>query len=245
MCGRIAQYRDIEHYWAALPVHPFATDDTARQRLRNLPPGPGVLVFHQLAGPQPAGALLHWGYKPPSWPYALLINARLDTVLGRSRFWRPLLTRRIILPVDGWFEWQGEKGGPRQPWYITSRDGEPIFLAGITAWTPGAPVGPETGFAIITDDAAHGLVDVHGRRPVALASQDAATWIDPATPVAAALELLATSRPETAFHCWRVTPAVNSSRYQKADVVQPLEPGNGPATLAHPAAGGRTSSSVD
>lgn len=63
-------------------------------------------------------------------------DARLDTVLKGSPFWRPLLPRRIIVPADGWYEWTGDKGD-RQPWYINPKDGAPILMAGMTAWQPG------------------------------------------------------------------------------------------------------------
>lgn len=37
-------------------------------------------------------------------------------------------------------------------------------------------------FTIVTADAAGGTVDVHDRRPVVLSAEDAAVWMDPATP---------------------------------------------------------------
>ncbi len=220
MCGRISQFRDVEQYWAQLPLHPFV-EHMEFERSVNVPPGTRPLIFHGLNGERPQSALLFWGYKPPWSSRPPLINARLDTVLKGSKFWQPLLSRRIIVPVDGWYEWTGEKGN-KQPWFITARDGHPIYLAGITAWRPGASVTAETGFAIVTDDAAGGMVDIHDRRPIALTPADAAEWIRANLRVQSALELLSTPRPESAFQWWRVTKAVGNSRYQMPDATQPL-----------------------
>ena len=38
--------------------------------------------------------------------------------------------RRCIVPVDGFFEWQANKGGKR-PYAIAMKDGSPFGLAGL------------------------------------------------------------------------------------------------------------------
>lgn len=111
--------------------------------------------------------------------------------------------------------------GDKQPWFINPKDTQPILMAGITAWQPGREVSAETGFAIITDDVASGMVDIHDRRPICLSPEDAIVWLDPATPVAKALELLTTSRPESAFRWWEVTRKMGNSRYELPDASEP------------------------
>jgi len=218
MCGRIRQARDDQYmetlHWAPREL---ALGDRPRY---NVPPGTRPLVLHRLGDGGEHADCLFWGYKRPGGKKAYG-NARLDTVLAGSGYWRPLLSRRIILPADGWYEWTGDKGD-RQPWYINPKDGAPILMTGMTAWQPGREVLAETGFAIVTDDAAGGLVDLHDRRPICLAPDDALAWLDPATPVENALELLSTPRPEAAFQWWRVTRAVGNGRYQGEDASRPL-----------------------
>jgi len=217
MCGRIRQARTIVDYnenfkWPLTSI----LDEGLRY---NVPPGTRPLVMHDLG----AGhySRLFWGYKPFWYKRGPACNARLDTVLKRSSFWAPLLGRRVIVPADGWYEWTGEKGD-RQPWYISPRDGCPIYMAAITAWRPGKEIGAETGFAIITDDAAGGMVDLHDRRPVTLTPDDARAWVNSETTVDEALALLSTARPESAFRWWRVTKEMGNSRYQQPDASQPL-----------------------
>jgi putative SOS response-associated peptidase YedK len=42
-------------------------------------------------------------------------------------------------------------------------------MAGLTNFTPNVPQEVEVGFVIVTEDCAGGMVDIHDRRPVALA----------------------------------------------------------------------------
>lgn len=95
-------------------------------------------------------------------------------------------------------------------------------MAGLTAWLSGRKVLAETGFAVITDDAAGGMVDIHDHRPVCLTVDDTVEWLDPETPVESALELLSTARPEDAFQWWQVTRAMSNSRYQLPDASEPV-----------------------
>ena len=94
-------------------------------------------------------------------------------------------------------------------------------MAAITAWEPGKQVLAETGFAIVTDDSAGGMVDIHDRRPVTLTPDDALAWVNPDTDVDEALSLLSTARPESAFEWWPVTRAIGNSRYQLDNASEP------------------------
>lgn len=221
MCGRIRQRGEEPDYFGVTRWNPSNAFPPEYRRSPNVPPGTRPLVLHRLGDGSEQSDCLFWGYKPPWYKRGPASNARLDTVLRGSSFWQPLLGRRVIVPCEGWYEWTGEKGD-KQPWFISPKDGEPILMAGITAWQPGREVLAETGFAVITDDAAGGMVDIHDRRPITLLPEDALAWVDPQTPVGDALELLSTSRPESAFQWWQVTRAMGNSRYQLADASDPI-----------------------
>lgn len=216
MCGRIRQAGDDEQYMETLRWNPRTILDGPTRLRYNVPPGTRPLVLHRLGDGAEQADALFWGYKPAWYKRGPASNARLDTVLKGSPFWKPLLTKRVIVPVDGWYEWTGGKGD-KQTWYINPKDGQPILMAGITAWQPDKEVLAETGFAIITDDAAGGMVDIHDRRPICLSIDDALSWLDPELPVGDALDLLSTPRPESAFQWWQVTRAMGNSKYQLND----------------------------
>ena len=186
----------------------------------NVPPGTRPLVMHQLGDGNDQMARLFWGYKPSWYKRAPVINARLDTILKKSPMWRALLGKRVLVPADGWFEWTGEVGD-KQPWYIHSKDGGPIYMAAITAWSPCKTEDVEHGFAIVTDDSAGGMLDVHDRRPIVLAPEAAREWTSPDTGVEAALELLSTARPETAFQWHPVTRQMSNVKYQAPNTDHP------------------------
>lgn len=221
MCGRIRQAGDGEQYMETLRWNPRGLLDDDKRLRYNVPPGTRPLVMHRLGDGAEQADCLFWGYKPPWYKRGPASNARLDTVLKGSPFWKPLLTHRIIVPAEGWYEWTGDKGD-KQPWFISPKDKRPILMAGITAWVPGREVLAETGFAVITDDAAGGMVDIHDRRPICLTPDDALAWVDPGTHVDDALALLSTGRPESAFQWWQVIRAVGNSRYQMPDASKPI-----------------------
>ncbi|CAN5363187.1 SOS response-associated peptidase family protein [soil metagenome] len=152
--------------------------------------------------------------KPPA------INARLDKLLGG--YYRLLMTRgRIVLPVDGWFEWTGEKGH-KQAWFIRAKSGDPLFLAALTDVIPGKDVREKSGFVVVTDAAAGGMVDMHDRRPVVLDADDAKLWMDPDLDFKAAEQIARTSPlPEDHFEWHEVSKEVNKVGHHAPTMVEP------------------------
>lgn len=59
-----------------------------------------------------------------------------------------------------------------------------------------------------------GMLDMHDRRPIVLAPDAAREWASPDTSVEAALELLSTARPESAFQWHPVTRQMSNVKYQ-------------------------------
>ena len=128
---------------------------------------------------------MRWGYRTPKeaaekkkpW-----ICARVE-----SYFRHMFREGRVIIPCGGWYEWTVENG-KKQPWYITRKVNEPIFMAGLTNFRPYIHQTVDVGFVIVTEDSGAGMVDVHDCRPVVLQPADA---------------------PKDEFMWWRVEKAVN------------------------------------
>ena len=119
-----------------------------------------------------------------------MINARSESLLDKT-FRRAALTRRCLVPADGWYEWQRSpterdaKGRPRkQPFFIQPIAAGPIAFAGIYEFwrDPAAPPDEAdpwlTSYAIITTDAEPALAAVHDRMPLVLPRERWDDWLD-------------------------------------------------------------------
>ena len=223
MCGRIVQKSGPMVYMETIrwnPAHILAADPTGPRY--NVPPGTRPMVMHQLDR-QPDIARLFWGYAPAWFARSPVSNARIDTLLDPAKsFWRSALASgRVIVPADGWFEWTRE-GDAKVPWFIYPKDGQPLLMAAVSGWRPAAEPDKAHGMAIVTDDAAGGMIDIHDRRPVVLTADAAQEWADPSTTVSTAKAIMTAGRPESAFSWHRVTVRMNSARYQLPDAVEPI-----------------------
>lgn len=222
MCGRIVQYSPFYEYVEKIGWRPHQLfEDTVGPRY-NIPPGTHPAVLHRLGG-EYSITRLFWGYKPPWLKRSPVSNARLDTIDDPGKnFWRgPFEHGRVVVPAEGWYEWTGEKGD-KQPWFIHGAHDAPLFFAAITAWRRGAEIDAAHGMAIVTDDAAGGLIDIHDRRPVALTPELASIWADPETSLADARAILSAALPEAAFEWHPVRREVGNSRYERPDAIDPV-----------------------
>src|SRR5713101_8205397 len=98
--------------------------------------------------------LMRWGLLP-AWvkdpsKFALLINARGETVLEKPAFKNAMKRRRCLIPADGYYEWQVSEKRKR-PYFIHRRDGQPIGLAGLAETWIG-PNGEELDTVTIEPD---------------------------------------------------------------------------------------------
>ena len=102
------------------------------------------------------------------------------------------------------------ENGKKQPWYITRKVNEPIFMAGLTNYQMYGQQTVDVGFVIVTEDSGAGMVDVHDRRPAVLKPDDASRWMNSETSVEEAAHIAQTrSIPTEEFMWWRVDRAVN------------------------------------
>ncbi|WP_454294045.1 SOS response-associated peptidase [Salana multivorans] len=173
------------------------------------------------------GLLPSWS-KGPSGKGAPLFNARLESVADKPAFARSLLTRRCLVPADGYFEWRkNEAAHPEQvkagtmpaktPFFITDPTGATLAFAGLYSWwrdPTKAEDDPERwvlSSTILTQKARDGLESIHDREPVILSRESIAAWLDPSITTAdEALGILA--EPGPALEWYEVGPGVGSVR---------------------------------
>ena len=168
--------------------------------------------------------LMRWGFLP-SWAkdprtFALVINARAETVLEKPSFRNAIRLRRCILPADGYYEW---KTSPtrKQPHLIRRRDGEPIGFAGVAETWMG-PNGEEVDtVAIVTAAATPEMAVLHDHVPVSIDPRDFDRWLGgDELDLEPALELLVAPRAGT-FVWHEVSPAVNRVANDSPDLILP------------------------
>lgn len=97
-----------------------------------------------------------------------MINARGETAESSKMFKQLWSTGRILVPANGWFEWQTLVGRRNQPFYITHRSGKPIFFAAVCKNHPDKRENHDDGFAIVTSQSDGVLLDIHDRRPLVM-----------------------------------------------------------------------------
>jgi putative SOS response-associated peptidase YedK len=121
-----------------------------------------------------------------------MINARCETVAEKPAFKGVFKKHRLIIPMDGFYEWApGREGGPltkagklaKRPHFIHRPDGEPLAVAGIwSAWRD-REEGPDAPWlhtaSVLTTDANATMRPIHDRMPVILPKAMWDVWLDP------------------------------------------------------------------
>jgi putative SOS response-associated peptidase YedK len=225
MPSRITQHRSKRLYaeeagWDVRDELKWRGD---RMAAYNVVPGTWPYAMHTLHPREQAIDTVHWGFRPESAveqgiPAAIRVTIEKGST---GRYFRHMWRQgRVIVPADGWYEWTGPHG-QKQPWYIHLKTDRPMFLAAISNFVPYKEGPPGSGFVIVTAAAGTGLVDMHGRRPVVLAPEDARLWMDHAFSAEQAEQLArAASLPPDAFEWYRVSTDVNDPRINEEYLIQ-------------------------
>ena len=244
MCGRFVASRPVEEI-----VEEFAVDEVrlpeellAGPRF-NVAPQAEVLGVREVERHED-GALerrlgsYRWGLVP-SWAKdprigARAFNARADTLVERPMFRTAVAKRRLIIPADGFYEWQRLGGSGRkavrQPWCFRRADGHLMGFAGLyELWRPrDASTGEPEGdwlrtCTIITTDANKLMAPIHDRMPVVLGPEQYEQWLEPGPIEPGLLTELLAPAPEDFLVGYEVSREVSDARSEGPQLVEPLE----------------------
>lgn len=120
-------------------------------------------------------------------------NARAESIETKPAFSCSARTKRCIIPVLGFYEWQ-HAGKDKIPWYIYLPDKEIISLAGLyDHWTSDLTGELLNTFTIITTESNSLLSEIHNsakRMPAILDKEAERTWLNVNTSVESAMQLL-------------------------------------------------------
>ncbi len=239
MCGRYASFRSDTDLVSAFSVAEVVTPD--RPPSWNVAPQQDVrVILDRAPRDKPAAKVrqlrtARWGLVP-AWATDpaignRLINARSETVLTKPAFRDSAHRHRLILPADGYFEWQplDEAGRRKQPWYLTDPDGAPLAFAGLYAWhhNPDLPRDDPAAWlwscTILTTRASDALGHVHDRCPVIVPAALLDDWLDPALTGPDDVRSLLAAMPEPRLTPRPVGRAVGNVRNDGPQLIEPVE----------------------
>lgn len=249
MCGRFAVTTDpalLAEKIKAIDEATSALKDDARPNYNVAPTTAISTVVKRHTEPEDESTrrvrLMRWGLVPPWAKTAdgggpdtkgpLLINARSDKLTTSPVFRNSAKNKRCLVPMDGWYEWQGQKGA-KTPFFMYAGDGEPLFMAGLwSTWRPkDAPkdAAPLLSCTIITTDAAGPLSEIHDRMPLTISAGDWDRWLDPDAPIDEGL--LRGHGDLDRIEIREVSRLVNSVRNNGPELIEPVEPEPAQGTL--------------
>lgn len=120
--------------------------------------------------------IARWGLVP-SWAKDIkigskLINARSETILEKHSFRKAAITRRALIPAEGYYEWQKTEDGKKIPHYLYSENNELLAFAGLYEFWPDPSLPDDDpskwllSCTVLTTSAHDTLGHVHDRAPV-------------------------------------------------------------------------------
>jgi putative SOS response-associated peptidase YedK len=229
MCGRYMLRTDPHRLGRAFRL------DELRQIPRDLPirfniaPAQAVPIVRELRIVRQAGdgavrelATVRWGLIP-AWAKEpsignKMINARAESVAEKPAFRAAFHSRRCIVPASGFYEWQRQGRGPKQPYLIQRKDGAPLGFAGLwERWHDRASSEAVETCTIITCAPNELMAELHDRMPVILDPADYDRWLDPEAPGA---EELLRPCPAEWLEAVPVSTRVNSPANDDESILQ-------------------------
>jgi putative SOS response-associated peptidase YedK len=179
--------------------------------------------------------LLKWGLIP-SWisdtDQANIIryktfNARSESIDKKPSFASSFRSKRCIIPVKGFYEWQ-HVGKEKRPWYIYRADDDIVSLAGIYEdWVESSTGEVYSTFSIVTSEANDLMAEIHNsgkRMPVILDPSSESSWISNTISEDDARNLLIPC-PSEILKAHTICPLINS-RTAERNTPQLIEPYN-------------------
>ena len=223
MCGRFTLYANPEEMATLfdLPEEPILVP-----RYNIAPTQPVAVVRMDAKGEDREWALTHWGLIP-SWSKdpsigARMINARSETVAEKPSFRAAFKRRRCLVPASGFYEWKKE-GKTKQPYYITTPDGEPFAIAGLWEYWEGADGSALESCTLLTTDANELMTPLHNRMPVIIDPADYDEWLgsgkDESPQYLSRLQHLFRPYREDGLLTYPVSRYVSNARNEGADCI--------------------------
>ncbi len=155
----------------------------------------------------------HWRNEPPTGKP--LFNARVETASKKASFRTTWIRRRALIPMNGWYEWEGVTS-PKTPYFIHPEQNGISTFAGLwDQWHVDEGV-TLLSFTILTTHAVGKIKHLHHRMPVRLPPDQWQNWLNPDIKPEHTIAHMLTSN-DLVFH--EVSRAVSSGRANGAHLI--------------------------
>jgi putative SOS response-associated peptidase YedK len=168
---------------------------------------------------------MRWGLIP-SWAKDMSIgtktlNARSETVTSTPAFRESILTKRCLIPSNGFYEWK-KMGSVKQPYCFEVGEGEAFAFAGLwDKWT--SPDGEVVESCTILTTSPNSLVeDLHNRMPVIVTPDKYDLWLDPDVTDFNAIRDILKPYDANLMRRYAVSRKLNNSRIDDAESASPV-----------------------
>lgn len=167
------------------------------------------------------GLIPYWASDPAAGGRSF--NARAETMDTKPAFREPFRRHRVLIPVDGFFEWD-RRGGAKVPHFFRRADGDVLVLAGLyDRWRD--PQLPDDApwrrtCAIVTTTPGPDIDGIHDRMPVVLARDAFDLWMCGGGDELDAVKALCVPPPEGTLVHHVVDPRVGNVRNDGPELIE-------------------------
>ncbi|QHZ48443.1 SOS response-associated peptidase [Bacillus sp. NSP9.1] len=222
MCGRFTLFSEFDDIIARFAIKQMTSAEDYIPSY-NIAPSQKILACINDGAHNRLGRL-QWGFIPP-WSKDekigyKMINARAETLSEKPSFRKPLVSKRCIIPADGFYEWKRVDAKTKKPMRIKLKSDGLFSFAGLwEKWQPadGKPVYTCT---IITTKPNDLMKDIHDRMPVILKPGDEQEWLRPANQDIRYLESLLKPYPSDEMEAYEVQSLVNSPKNNFPELIK-------------------------
>jgi putative SOS response-associated peptidase YedK len=196
-----------------------------RPRYNIAPTQPVLTVREEQAKRSRKITTMRWGLIP-SWAKDMSIgtrtlNARSETVTTTPAFRQSILTKRCLIPADGFYEWQ-KMGSVKQPYCFEVCEGDVFAFAGLwDQWK--SPEGQIIESCTILTTTPNSLVaDMHDRMPVIVPPDKYDVWLDPDVNAFDAIRDILKPYDASLMRRYPVSRKLNNSQNDDSDSALPV-----------------------
>ncbi len=219
MCCRVATVKKIGDMFLILAPDQIIGDLDGILPNYNAGPGQELPLF-ELADGKRTLRLSKWGIhlqnRGASSNSSPIFNSRMETISASTSYADKICATRVILPCDGYYEWQ-KTGKEKRPFHFTGKDGAMLFLGAISSVQDG-----KSFFSIVTMPAEIKISFIHDRMPLLVREDEVEIWLGNDKTYAELLEQI-NKKPRPSLDFYPVSKFVNSIRNNSPECLRRCE----------------------